>query len=410
MPLALLLAASGRMVSGADRAFDRDPADARVRILAQSGIAIRDQEDASPPGARVVVSTAIEPGHPALREAASVVHRSEALVSLLESCPIDSRIGVAGSSGKTTTTAMIAWILHSHGLDPLVYVGGEVPGLAPYGSRWGRGPAVVEVDESDGSIERFAVGVGIVTSVSEDHKPLPEIERLFRGFLQRAHRPVVVPGAAHVAPDGTMPVRPLARAASPLIGEFNRMNEAVAVAAAACVGVAEHEALEALADFPGVNRRLQFLARNPVTVIDDFAHNPEKIAASLEALRSLGRPLAVIFQPHGYGPTRMHAAAFGAAFSSGLSPRDRLLLLPIHDAGGTADRTIRSEVILDHVSGIEAVACRDRDEAAGICREFAGSPDPVALVVMGARDPSLATFARGLADAFRERPERGATS
>lgn len=398
MPLALLLAASGRSVSGSDRAFDRDASDPRARVLAEAGIAVGGQHAASPAGARVVISTAIEPGHPSLAGAASVVHRSEALVSLLESLPAARRIGVAGSSGKTTTTAMIAWILHRLGLDPMVYVGGEVPGLAPSGSRWGRGPAVVEVDESDGSIERFTVGVGVVTSVSEDHKPLPEIERLFRGFLGRASRAVVAQGARHVAAPETSPIAPLARPASPLIGGFNRLNEALAVAAAGCVGVSERDALAALGDFPGVNRRLQFLARDPVAVIDDFAHNPEKIAASLEALRTLDRPLAVVFQPHGYGPTRMHAAAFGAAFSSGLSSRDRLLLLPIHDAGGTADRSIRSEAILDHVRGIRATVCRDRDEAAGMCRAFAASAAPVAVVVMGARDPSLAVFARRLAD------------
>ncbi len=398
MPLALLLAASGRVVSGADRGFDRDPGDDRALDLARAGIRLLPQNALPPIGARVVVSTAIEPDHPALAGGAPTAHRSVALKELLDDRPVEDRILVAGSSGKTTTTAMIAWILAVLGRDPLVYVGGEVPGLAPRGARWGSGPSVVEVDESDGSIERFTAGVGVVTSVSEDHKPLVEIERLFREFLGRARSRLMVPAAAHLAGSEATVVAPLLQAASPLLGAFNRANEALAIAAAGQVGVSEPDARRALASFPGVGRRLQIVRSGDIMVVDDFAHNPEKVSASLAALRSLERPIGVIFQPHGYGPTRMHAAGFGRTFKDGLGPADRLLLLPIHDAGGSADRSIRAEAILDNAPGLAGDAARDRDEALAWARDFAAAAgDRAVIAVMGARDPSLSSFAREIA-------------
>lgn len=397
MPLAMLLA-GGATVTGSDRSFDRDAGDARIAPLRQAGVELRPQTAGAPSGATVVVSTAVEPDNPDLVGAAVIRHRSEILSDIIRSHPGRS-IMIAGSSGKTTTTAMTAWILFRCGLDPLVYDGAGIPELAPQGARRGAGPAVLEVDESDGSIARFTPDIAVVTSVTEDHKPLEEIRALFHDFIGKARAVVLSEQAANVLAVGRGDVRivpALAEAATPVLGDFNRINEGLAVVAAEQLGVARAAALEALRDFPGVDRRMQFVLRKEGrAVIDDFAHNPEKIAASLLAAKSLGRPLFVIFQPHGYGPTKFHAAAWGRAFASGLSSADRLRLLPIFDAGGSADRSISSALVLETAAGIDA-AVRDRAAAQAEAAAFL-SAGPATVLVLGARDPSLPQLARAIA-------------
>jgi UDP-N-acetylmuramate--alanine ligase len=399
MPLALLLAARGDRVSGADRSFDRDPSDPRIARLADAGVTLLPESAPPPEESRLVVSSAIE------GVSGVALHRSEALRDLLDR-PGQPRILVAGSSGKTTTTAMIAWILAQCRRDPLVYVGGGVAGLAEDGARWGMGPAVAEIDESDGSIERFTADIATVTSVSEDHKPLAEIETLFRGFLKRSRSAVVSAAAGAAlgrAEDGTTRlVSPLAVPASAMPGEFNRLNEALAVAAAGMIGISRDEAIEALKSFPGVHRRLEIIHRDADRILfDDFAHNPEKLAASLAALKSFARPTLVIFQPHGYGPTRQHAEAFGRIFSERLDAGDRVVLLPIHDAGGTADRSITSETIARRIVGVAVTMAANREEAIEAVRPALDQPTVIA--VMGARDPSLPGFARQIKDLMQRR-------
>jgi UDP-N-acetylmuramate--alanine ligase len=405
MPLALLLAARGFRVSGSDRSFDRDAFDPRRVVLEAAGVSLFAQSGGGGRGAVVVVSTAIEPDNPDLAGALAVRHRSEILSALVaESASTANHaeiILVAGSSGKTTTTAMIGWILQSLGRDPFVYVGGQVPGLASWGSRIGSGPMVVEVDESDGSIDRFAPEIAVVTSVSEDHKPLPEIEALFTRFLAKASRVVIsgaaLPLASRAGLEGEEKLRVVepGAARSPLPGAFNRLNEAIAIATAVSAGADEDSATRALANFTGVARRLETVYRDDRRVVlDDFAHNPEKIAASLEAVHELGRPVIAIFQPHGYGPLRMHRDALARAFSEGLGERDKLILLPVFDAGGTADRSIRSEDLAALLPEDRVEVAPDRASVALRVCELAA--DSGTVVVMGARDATLPGFARML--------------
>lgn len=401
MPLALLMARFGggrARVSGSDRAFDRDPVDERRAALERGGVTIHPQQGGHAAGAIAIVSTAIESSNPDLAGVVEVRHRSEVLRDLIADAAAEGRpkVLVGGSSGKTTTTAMTAWILQACGRDPLTYVGGAVAGLAPYGARWGSGPIVVEMDESDGSIERFTPDVAVVTSVSEDHKPLAEIEALLRRFIAKGSSVVIAKQAAYLsgAREGSPFVVASAHEAamSRIPGAFNRINEALAVEAAVRVGVSRDAASRALADFPGVGRRLEIVMdRDDRRVIDDFAHNPEKIAASIAAVKEWGRPVMAIYQPHGYGPLRMQKDALGRLFSTALDGRDAVILLPVYDAGGTADRSIRSEDLLALIAGPQAAAA-GRAEAIDRAAHFLREPGTV--VVMGARDPSLATFAR----------------
>lgn len=375
MPLAILGAADGRTISGSDRAFDRNPEDVRIAALKRGGVAILPQ-DGSNGDATVVFSSAIEKSNPDLASARTTIHRSELLHDLMAG---RKSILVGGSSGKTTTAAMIGWILEKTGRDPMVYLGGSVRGLAPHGARAGQGWVVAEVDESDGSIARFHPDIAVVTSVTEDHKPLAEIEALLRDFMAKGRVVCISEQAAYLG--GTLVKTGPARTS--LLGAFNRSNEALAIEAATASGVDRGEAIAALSDFPGVSRRLEIICRrDDRIVIDDFAHNPEKIAASLDAVAVLGLPVLVLFQPHGYGPAKFHREAYGRVFA-----HHHVILLPIYDAGGTAERTIRSEDILPTVM--------DRPDAKKAALAFLKSPGIV--IVMGARDNTLSDYAREIA-------------
>ena len=232
--------------------------------------------------------------------------RAELLAELVSLRP---SIVVAGAHGKTTTAAMIAFVLCETGRDPSWIVGGEVPQLGANAGA-GEGWLVVEGDESDRSVEALRPRVAVVTNVDLDHHTtfgsLAEVEALFERWL--ADVPQVVRG------------RELEPAAVPLAvpGTHNRRNAAAALAALELVGVPHDEAAAALARFEGVGRRFELVGKaGGVTVYDDYAHNPAKVAATLETARERadGRVL-VLFQPHLYSRTRHLARELGRELST----------------------------------------------------------------------------------------------
>lgn len=406
-PLVPHLLARGDTVTGSDRAYDPSFQHPVFRTFLDMGVALFPQDGA---GAReaeaAVVSTAVEEQVPdfALSRARGIPvwHRSVVLAQLADAARGAGRaaVGVAGTSGKTTTAGMIGWILERAGLDPGVYLGGSVigwPGIAS--ARVGKGPFVFEADESDGSIERLTASLAVLTTVSEDHMSVAEVRGLLLRFAQRAGRVVAGEGILREIGYGggsAVPVEEEAGCSIP--GGFNRRNAALALAAARALGVAEAVARRALLEFPGMSRRLEPVSAR---VFDDYAHNPEKVASVLEALREVGTPLLVIYQPHGYRPARMLMQALAAAFAAGLGETGRVIFLPIFDAGGTTDRTISSEDLAAAVraKGARAEAMNDRPTARALAREVARKvlAEGGAVCVMGARDESLSDFAREIA-------------
>ncbi len=438
-PLALLAASLGATVTGSDRNRDRGVAlpvfdhlaAGGVRLVAQDGSAVR-------PGLEAVVhSTAVERTNPDMRAAEShgirLVRRGSFLAAIASS---RRTIAVAGTSGKSTVTAMIAHVLVACGYDPSFLGGGpavSLPGAIPPGSlRIGASDwFVVETDESDGSVAEFEPEIAVLTNLSRDHKELDETARNFGRLLAQTRRTAVIHvgdaplervsvpdalrllrvavegasvwappdlAATHVsvAPDGVSFDCDDARVRVPFPGRLTVENALHAVAAASAAGIPLEDAARALADFGGVRRRLERVgAAAGVDVYDDFAHNPVKIEAALEALRP-ARSLWICYQPHGYGPTRFFAEDLIAVFRRALRPGDRLLLSPIYDAGGTADRSIRSEDLVARLreAGVEASVAPTREDAARVVAAGARSGDRV--VVMGARDDTLPMFARAL--------------
>ena len=343
--LALVCARLGAEVSGSDRADS-----SYMERLRRAGLEPAVGHDAAnlPEGAEVVVSTAIGEENPELalarRRGVEPIHRGALLAQL---CAEKRLIAIAGTHGKTTTTAMTVWALQAIGADPAFFVGGEVPGLGPDGAAanagWGEGEWVVaEADESDASFLRLKPEVAVVTNVEMDHHSrwgsLAELHEAFAAFAGPA-RGLVVPAdeemgwlqgvAGEVARfDGVAPGPPDLNLAVP--GEHNRRNARAALAALQLAGADVAAAAEALAGFRGVHRRLELKgSRGPVHVYDDYAHHPTEVRAALSALREL-RPsrLVAVFQPHLYSRTKALAEEFGAA----LTLADEIVVLDVYPA------------------------------------------------------------------------------
>ena len=436
-PLAQLVALFGAHVTGSDRNLDRGLKlpifdaleEAKVILVPQDGSGIVAGLDA------LVHSTAVEPNNPDFLRAQELgIPRIRRGSFLAELAAERRAIAIAGTSGKTTVTAMVAHILLESGFDPSFLGGGaaiELPGSFPPGSlRVGASDwLVVETDESDGSVAEFSPAIATLTNLTRDHKEVDVTTDLFGKLLEQTreravihvgdpalaavprpgHLPFLtvavegdpvwiaadlVAGSVRLAPNGVRFTIGGAEARVPFPGILTVQNAALAIATAHAAGIHVEAAAHSLERFGGVRRRLERIgAADGVDVFDDFAHNPVKIRMSMEALRPSGS-LWVLYQPHGYGPTRFFRDELIETFGAALRPGDHLLLAPIYDAGGTANRTIRSEDIAEPVSrsGRSAKVSASRDEALRDVIEGARRGDRV--VVMGARDDTLPSYAR----------------
>lgn len=443
-PLAMIMRARGHSVAGSDRALDQARIAARFDFLRDQGVALFPQDGSGVTDAAqiLVASAAVEDTVPdmvaARRVGARIQRRAELLSQLFNGA--DQRIGVAGTSGKSTITAMLSWILDRAGLDPTVINGADMlnyvtPETLFAAARVGTPDLfAAEVDESDGSIALYEPTIAVVSNVSLDHKSMDELRALFGGFVAKAGfavlnldndesaalaaqvggravtfsliSPVADLSAADVVqrPDGVdFKARTPSGAAWPVRlmtpGLHNVANALAALLAAQALGVELAVATAALSDFRGVRRRLEVTGTaGGVTVIDDFAHNPDKIAATLRTLRAFDGRLLVMFQPHGFGPIRLMRPELAAAFQQGLAPGDVLIMPEPVYYGGTTDRSVGSaDLVADLVGlGIQAEAYADR--AACGDRMIALAEPGDRIIVMGARDDTLSIFARELLD------------
>ncbi|MBV9992047.1 MAG: UDP-N-acetylmuramate--alanine ligase [Alphaproteobacteria bacterium] len=428
LPLALILRERGARVAGSDRALDQGRTAAKFDFLRARGVALfaQDGSGVTDPRQIVVCSAAVEETVPdvqsARRVGAQLMTRANLLAELFNAAP--ASIGVAGTSGKSTTTGMIGWILKATGRDPTVMNGAVMTNFvspdAPFASALvgASGIFVSEVDESDGSIAQYSPTVAVVNNISLDHKSMDELRALFRDFIAKARTAVlnldndetaalVRPGAltyslkdAHdIAPQpgGIAFTLEGRRVKLQVPGRHNVSNALAALAASRAVGVPFAQACDALEGFKGVRRRLEVVGQaGGVTVIDDFAHNPDKIAATLATLHDFPGRLLVMFQPHGFSPLAKMRAEFVACFAQNLAPDDVLVMPEPVYFGGTTTRSVTSADIAAGVrdGGREAFAFPDRAACGAALRERARSGDRI--VVMGARDDTLTAFANEL--------------
>lgn len=426
--LARLARWRGARVSGSDRDFDRNRCRSRLNSLRADGIIIVPQNGAGASGADLVVSSAaVESEIPDLAEArrmgVPVVSRADFLCRLASQ---SRRLAVAGTNGKSSVTALLAWILHRTGRDPTVALGAALRGDwgGVENARAGNSAFFCfEADESDGGLPRYRPEVGLVTNISRDHFPLKKLQDIFSEFAASTTGILVLNGdnpasgsLAEKAPasitfalDQPADLRArnlvlgreglsftLGRTACkiPLLGRHSAANSLAALAAAGAIGIKIEEAAEALRDFPGLERRLEVVGRKgDVTVLDDYAHNPAKIKAALAAGRLLGKRLIVVYRPHGFGPLRSLLSEYAEAFGSGLMRGDVLLLLPVYDAGGTADRSINSAELAQAIAGEAPVLLVEEAVEAARAAAKAARRGSV-VIVMGARDPALPDLSR----------------
>ena len=443
LPLALILRRRGFRVSGSDRALDQGRTASKFDFLRSQGIGLFPQDGSglTDPATILVVSAAVEDSVPDVRAAraqgAAILTRAQLLARLFNAAP--KAVGVAGTSGKSTTTGMIGWMAHNLGLRPTVMNGAVmknfVTAAAPFASALvGDGDLfVAEVDESDGSIAHYTPHVAVLNNVAFDHKSMEELRALFTDFLGKAHMAVVnrdnaeaarltasvppgrcltyslwddatdlVAGDIRPRPDGiSFSVREQGGAAMTVSldvpGRHNVSNALAALATARALTVPLAEAVAALNGFAGIRRRLEVVGTAAgVTVIDDFAHNPDKIAATLATLHDFPGRLLILFQPHGFGPLRLMRREFVECFASHLAPEDVLVMPEPVYFGGTVDRSVSSgDIVADiQAAGRKAQAFADRDA----CGEYLLSQVRPGdrMVVMGARDDTLSTFAQAL--------------
>ena len=409
--LAQALLDAGCAVSGSDRLLDRGDETDTLQCLRRQGVALFPQDGSGvrPGVARVIVSSAIEDDNPELAACRAlgipVVHRAAELARLVAGRQL---IAVTGTSGKSTVTALLGWLLAGAGLDPLVVNGAAVPGWDGGGARIGsvragRGAwAVIEADESDRSLLAFAPRHAIITNRSADHFDLAETDRLFAAFRGRVTGLVLEetpPAGAVRDGDGWSGTFDLEGAAFtvPLPGRHNLVNAWQAVRMARAVGAARPDLQRALAAFPGVERRLQRLGCcRGAAVIDDYAHNPAKLAAAWRTVAAAFPRIVALWRPHGYGPLRNMLEALAAMFAAEMRPADRLLLLPVYDAGGTARRDVNACDLVARLAA-RGVAAGEVPEMGAAERLLRAEARPgTALLICGARDPELPRLARRL--------------
>src|SRR3569623_2890091 len=331
MPLAMILAARGARVAGSDRSRDAGRLPAKFEYLRDLGVELYPQDGSGivSPDQIVVASAAIAASVPDIVAADAIGcarrTRAELLAELFNAATVS--IGVAGTSGKSTVTGMIGWILHALGRAPTVLNGAVMQNFAtpdaPFASALvGQGDVFVsEVDESDGSIALYRPSVAVLNNVSLDHKSLDELRQLFGDFAHRATTTVVnVEDAESAALAATLAraqtVHFAVEAEADLIaekltpephaigfdlvaknerhrirlsvpGRHNVANALAAIGAVTAAGVPIDEAAETSGGCAGLCRRGELVGEaEGVTVIDDFGHNPDKIAATLATLHA----------------------------------------------------------------------------------------------------------------------------
>jgi UDP-N-acetylmuramate--alanine ligase len=457
-PLALIIQARGGRVEGSDRALDQGRDTERFNFLRARGVLLHPQDGSGirRAGQILVTSAAVEKTvldvQAARRIGATITTRASLLAQLFNRAGFG--IGVAGTSGKSTTVGMIGWILHRAGKSPTIMNGADMKNFIEEGSpfasaRVGEGEIFVsEVDESDGSIAFFKPQMAVVNNISLDHKSLDELRTLFSEFIAKAQTVVLnldnaetaalaadaKPGRAVTyslratqadllalapirSPTGIafqVKARDTEHAVAVELkvpGLHNVANALAALSVAKAGGVALGEAAAHLGGFSGIRRRLEVVGTaNEITVIDDFAHNPDKISATLETMHAFPGRLLLMFQPHGYGPIRLMRNALVDCFATGLRDEDVLVMPEPIYFGGTVDRSIGSGEIVFEIKrrGRKAFAFPDRSACGDALVRLARRGDRI--VVMGARDDSLSQFAQELVLRLAPTKDSGAPS
>lgn len=434
--IAQYLSGSGKRVKGSDRFFAKAENDYMRQQLEREGVEcfLQDGSGIDADTEAVIVSTAIEDTNVEMAKAKSmgipIILRADLLAAICESRPT---VAIAGTSGKSTVTAMLFHVLHTCGLSPSLITGAGLVSLQEDGrignAFVGKGKwLLIEADESDGTLVKYKPQIGLLLSIDKDHKELNELHDIFTTFRAHTQTAFVVNRshalAAAYSLDGTRDFGigtrfegrhfrqegysisfEVADAVSgkgdavqvhmPTIGRHNMENALACMAVANLLGVSVEDSARALATYPGIYRRHQCLGEvGGITVIDDYAHNPAKIAASIRACQPVAPKLLAWFQPHGYAPTRFIRKELVDEIATSLRPDDEIWMSEIFYGGGTALKDISAaDLVADlQARGLKAYFVADRMELFEQLVPTLSSG--TVLLLMGARDPGLEKLAK----------------
>lgn len=431
--IALYLKNTGHTVMGSDRSFDLKNTCAVQNNLINAGITLYPQDGSgvTPDIDCFVVTRAVEDTIPDIKKAIelglTIKKRPEILADIFHSY---KGIAVAGTCGKTSITAMIGHILYKNKYAPTMINGGI--SLNTYNGAncsnliLGSGAhLVIEADESDGSIQKYNPFISVVSNISLDHFELDEIRPLFESFLNRTRHGIVInadcaetqklnithPNIIRFSTNGNASdlqatdITPLEGGVSfrlngdwvtlPMIGIHNVANALAAIGVALHVGICISDSIQALNTFKGTKRRMQKIGETKgITVYDDYAHNPEKIRATLSALKPYGGHLFAIYQPHGFAPMRLMKDEFIKVLTDIMDNNLTLIMPDIYYVGGTVAKDISSKDVVDPLikNGKKALYIPSRNDILTYLTGQVKQGDKI--IVMGARDDSLTDFAQ----------------
>lgn len=425
--IAQYLAWSGHAITGSDRIAFADEMKETKEKLERCGCILFPQDGSGITAATeaLIISTAIEDDNAdiaaARRRGISILHRSDVLAAIVAS---HRTIAVCGTSGKSTVTALIFEILRACGKSPSVITGANLirlneEGLLGNAFKGDSGILVIEADESDGTLVKYRAEKAVFLNISKDHQSVMQTLDLFERLasqtplvIKNADDPELNPiKAAHLfgllsradcKPEAVKAVTPLVRFTLkrtdfelPLPGYHNLSNALAALCVCESQGCNLEGMVEPMREFRGVMRRFS-VWRTPkgITVIDDYAHNPEKIMAAILTARDFGARIFAVFQPHGYGPTRFLKDELVDTFARLIRDTDEVYFLPIYYAGGTVKKDISSEDLSDLVSkrGVMSYAPQNRNGLIAALKQHVKPGDVV--ILMGARDPTLSLLSQ----------------
>ena len=431
--IAQYLAGINKKVSGSDRYFTAGEFNdtqekleaADIQCFLQNGDGISNETDL------VVVSTAIEDTVFEVQKAKQlniqIIKRSELLALIAKS---KRTIAVGGTSGKSTTSAMLFDILDKAGLQPSIISGAGLVSIIKEGkignAKVGKGEwLVIEADESDGSIVQYEPEIGLLLNVDKDHQEIDELMSIFTTFKNNSQKFIVNQSNAlakqlsqnseqDFSSDENSEAGYIAKNFKQegfciqffildssflitTIGRHNMENALAAVTVANQIGVDLQTCSSALKNYLGIYRRNQVLGyKNGVWVIDDYAHNPVKCAAAIMACQPVANKVVAWFQPHGYGPTRFLRDDFVKEIAAALRPQDEIWMSEIFYAGGTAVKDISASDLINDIKalGKNAFFVEDRNQFLETVRLHLS--DNSVLLLMGARDPGLEAFSKSV--------------
>ena len=439
--LAQLLVHQGYSVAGSDRGLNDHGKEHLYDGLRAQGIRLYAQDGSGPKAEQpdaLVISTAVEDTNADLQvlPTCPVIHRATALAQALDRIGAP-QIAVAGSCGKTSVAGWIAAALKALGKKIVMVDGGyslnaERPGY-PGNFYADNKPdyIVVEVDESDRSLSAFHPHIGVLLNVGNDHYEKDELNVVFRNFLGQCSQGAVIldeikeladlckgtvtcfsgiyfndnpdaigPANFQTTQDGIVfDTKEFGHIVTTQDGFHSAINACavLAVLKQLNLGLPVEKIAAAITSFKGIRQRFEIMGKNSdgVTVVNDFAHNPEKIAAAISAAHDrFGSPLTATFQPHGFKPLSFMREPLIETLEKCLKPDDLLIMLPVFYAGGSAKFTPTSDEVAaelcDH--GLNVMAA-DRSQATRIIASRKSS----CILIMGARDASLRTWAAELA-------------